>query len=131
MLSSEAVIDRAMVERVIAAGHSRVPVYEGQNKQAILGLVLVKELGLVDETAGVKINQLRLREMPFLRCDVPLYDVMKIFRFGRKRGCLDAVWVPCPLGDWCCLSWGCMCSWHAVLCCTLPASAATVCLLSG
>lgn len=54
--------------------------------QAIIGLVLVKELGLVDETAGVRIKELRLREMPFLRADVPLYDVLKIFRFGRKRG---------------------------------------------
>ena len=33
MLSSEAVIDKALLERVIAAGHSRVPVYGGDNKQ--------------------------------------------------------------------------------------------------
>ncbi len=33
MLSSEAVIDRALVERVVSAGHSRVPVYEAENKQ--------------------------------------------------------------------------------------------------
>ena len=35
--------------------------------QAIMGLILVKELVLVAEQAGVKVNQLRLREMPFLR----------------------------------------------------------------
>lgn len=40
----------------------------------------------MDETAGTRIKELRLREMPFLRADVPLYDVLKIFRFGRKRG---------------------------------------------
>lgn len=92
MVSNEAVIDRALVERVVAAGHSRLPVYEGENKQAIIGLVLVKELGLVDETAGTRINELRLREMPFLRADVPLYDVLKIFRFGRKHmACLTKV----------------------------------------
>jgi len=35
--------------------------------QNIVGLVLVKELLLVDEDAGVKIRDLRLRELPFMR----------------------------------------------------------------
>ena len=35
--------------------------------QNIIGLVLVKELLLVDEQAGVRVNQLRLRELPFIR----------------------------------------------------------------
>lgn len=35
--------------------------------QNIIGLILVKELVLVDEDAGVRIKDLRLREMPFLR----------------------------------------------------------------
>lgn len=29
---------------------------------------MVKELVLVDETAGVKVKDLKLREVPFLRC---------------------------------------------------------------
>ena len=33
MLSSEAVIDQALLRDMIGAGHSRVPVYEGENKQ--------------------------------------------------------------------------------------------------
>ena len=35
--------------------------------QNIVGLVLVKELLLVDEQAGVRVSQLRLRELPFIR----------------------------------------------------------------
>ena len=34
----------------------------------IVGLILVKELVLVDEDAGVKVKNLRIRELPFLRC---------------------------------------------------------------
>ena len=30
-------------------------------------MILVKELVLVDEQAGVRVKELRLREMPFLR----------------------------------------------------------------
>lgn len=35
--------------------------------QAIVGLILVKELLMVDEDAGVHIRDLRLRELPFMR----------------------------------------------------------------
>lgn len=34
MLSDDAVIDKHLLEGVISAGHSRVPVHEGSNKQA-------------------------------------------------------------------------------------------------
>ncbi|KAL4434041.1 hypothetical protein ABPG75_000482 [Micractinium tetrahymenae] len=92
MLPADAVINKRLLEGVIAAGHSRVPVHEGDNKQAILGLILVKDLLLVDETAGVRVRDVRLRDMPFLRADIPLYDVLKIFRFGRRHmACLTQV----------------------------------------
>ena len=35
--------------------------------QDILGLIIVKELVLVDENAGVAVKDLRLREVPFIR----------------------------------------------------------------
>lgn len=35
--------------------------------QNILGLILVKELVLVDENAGLTVKQLRLHELPFIR----------------------------------------------------------------
>ena len=38
----------------------------------------MKELVLVDETAGIRVKDLRLRELPFLRADIPMYDVMKV-----------------------------------------------------
>ena len=37
MLSSDATISKELLAEVIAAGHSRMPVYEGTNKQAGLG----------------------------------------------------------------------------------------------
>ena len=38
-----------------------------------MGLILVKELLLVDEDAGVHIRDLRLRELPFMRRALPLW----------------------------------------------------------
>ncbi|KAL4434431.1 hypothetical protein ABPG75_000872 [Micractinium tetrahymenae] len=84
MLSADAVINMQLLHEVINAGHSRVPVYS-ENRQNILGLILVKELVLVDENAGVRVRDLRLREVPFIRADIPCYDVLKIFRMGRSH----------------------------------------------
>ena len=39
----------------------------------------------MDELAGIRIKELKLREVPFLRADVPLYDVMKV---GGAPTCL-------------------------------------------
>ena len=35
--------------------------------QTLLGLILTKELLLVDENAGIRVKDLRLRELPFMR----------------------------------------------------------------
>lgn len=140
MLSSDDEINDELLQRVIQAGHSRVPVYAQNNKQvghagrfgasallgylasectqppchcaqvglpgkraarkaahtwgysvaghhsrttkrqtamnqmcgplhmqAILGVVLIKELVLVDEDIGVRVGELRIRDAPFIR----------------------------------------------------------------
>ncbi|KAL4420313.1 hypothetical protein ABPG77_010218 [Micractinium sp. CCAP 211/92] len=84
MLAADDVINMELLHKVINAGHSRVPVYSG-SRQNILGLVLVKELVLVDETKGLTVNQLRLHELPFIRADIPMYDALKIFKMGRSH----------------------------------------------
>ncbi|KAL4421316.1 hypothetical protein ABPG75_010607 [Micractinium tetrahymenae] len=85
MLSSEAEVNGELLLRILGRGHSRLPVYEGANKENIMGLVLVKELLLVDEDEGAKIRDLRLRELPFLSVDTMLYDVLRVFRYGRSH----------------------------------------------
>eukprot|EP00887_Chlorella_sp_A99_P002918 scaffold6.g2918.t1 len=79
------------MEKIIAKGHSRVPVFDG-HRQDVIGLILVKELLLVDEDRGVQVNELRIRELPCLRADIPLYDTLKLFRMGRSHmACLTRV----------------------------------------
>ncbi|GAB4822256.1 hypothetical protein N2152v2_009302 [Parachlorella kessleri] len=84
MVPSDSVVDRDLLRQVIHVGHSRVPVFEG-SRQNIIGVILVKELVLVDEDDGIIVKDLRLREVPFLRADIPLYEIFKIFRTGRSH----------------------------------------------
>ena len=53
--------------------------------QNLIGVLLVKELPLADPHGGLRVADLRLRELQFLSADVPLYDVLKIFRMGRAH----------------------------------------------
>lgn len=66
-LSSDEAITPALLRRVLAAGHSRIPVHSGTNTNHILGLVLAKELVLDESNAGKHIRDLPLREVPFIR----------------------------------------------------------------
>jgi metal transporter CNNM len=44
MLSDEDVMNEELVAKILCMGHSRVPVYAGQDRKNIIGLLLVKEL---------------------------------------------------------------------------------------
>ena len=48
MLSADTLMDEETLMKVLRLGHSRVPVHAPGNRQAILGILLVKELVLID-----------------------------------------------------------------------------------
>ena len=82
-LPTDAVLNTATLERIVASGHSRIPVHEPGEPEAIVGMLLAKELILVDHNAGVRVRDLRLRSLPFLRGDTSLYDMLRLFETGR------------------------------------------------
>lgn len=53
MLSADTVLDEETLMKVLRLGHSRVPVHQPGNRQAILGILLVKELVLLDPSMKV------------------------------------------------------------------------------
>ena len=44
----------------------------------IKGLVLVKELALVDPDDCMEVREQRMRGLPALRADIPMYDLLKV-----------------------------------------------------
>lgn len=44
MVSSDDILNEALVARILATGHSRVPVFSGRDRSNVVGLLLVKEL---------------------------------------------------------------------------------------
>ena len=51
----------------------------------ILGLLLVKELVLVDLYANIAVSTQKVRALPHLRADTAMYDLLKLFQSGRTH----------------------------------------------
>jgi hypothetical protein len=47
-----------------------------------VGQILVKELILVDKNANVRVSDITMRSLPFMRCDTSLYDMLRLFEAG-------------------------------------------------
>lgn len=60
MLSADTLLDEETLMKILRLGHSRVPVHVPGNRQAILGILLVKELVLIDPAEKVPRSQRRL-----------------------------------------------------------------------
>ena len=65
----------------MAHSHTHVLVMLGRHK--VIGVILVKELAMVDKSAKTPVSSLKMRSLPFLRGNTPLYDLLRLFETGR------------------------------------------------
>mmetsp|Transcript_1813 Transcript_1813/g.5272 ORF Transcript_1813/g.5272 Transcript_1813/m.5272 type:complete len:559 (-) Transcript_1813:404-2080(-) len=85
MLSSDSVLDGETLARILRMGHSRVPVHQAGDRSHLLGVVLVKELVLLDPDDRVRVDCMRIRQVPFLSAGTPMYDLLRLFQTGRSH----------------------------------------------
>jgi metal transporter CNNM len=52
-------------------------------RKDIIGIILVKELILIDKGASIRVGDLKMRSAPHLRTDTRLYDMLRLFETGR------------------------------------------------
>lgn len=99
MLSNNQKLDDSTVEAIMSSKpFSRLPVYRGDNKKDIIGLILVKELlEYVKKFPDSPVSSLKIRPLPRLSASTPMYDMLKLFRTGRSHMAL--LTQPPPSGD--------------------------------
>lgn len=68
MLSEDDELNSATMNRILASGHSRIPVHRAGNSQEIVGIILVKELILIDPNSGVKVYEVKMR--PIIKINI-------------------------------------------------------------
>lgn len=83
-------LDWDTIQKILARGHSRVPVYDG-NKRNLVGLLLVKTLVTVRAEDEVPIKQIGIRKIPRVPSDMPLYDILNEFQKGSHMAAVTKV----------------------------------------
>ncbi|KAJ3331696.1 hypothetical protein HDU76_002454 [Blyttiomyces sp. JEL0837] len=77
-------LDRETMQTLMDAGHSRVPVYNA-SREDIIGVVLVKQLVLLDPDDAIPLADIRIGRLPRIRNDTPLYEILHVFEEGGSH----------------------------------------------
>ncbi|KAI7982956.1 DUF21 domain-containing protein [Camellia lanceoleosa] len=77
-------LDWEAIGKILARGHSRVPVYSG-NPTNIIGLLLVKSLLTVRAETETPVSAVSIRRIPRVPADMPLYDILNEFQKGSSH----------------------------------------------
>ncbi|BBH10314.1 CBS domain-containing protein with DUF21 [Prunus dulcis] len=77
-------LDWEAIGKILARGHSRVPVYYG-NPRNIIGLLLVKNLLTVRAETETPVSAVSIRRIPRVPADMPLYDILNEFQKGSSH----------------------------------------------
>lgn len=85
MLSTNTVLNKSTFTLIMEQGYSRVPIYNADVKNDILGILLVKKLigskeGNTIETSGIK-----LRDTVYVHPNLTILDLLGIFQEGRSH----------------------------------------------
>jgi metal transporter CNNM len=84
MLPAASNLNRKTINTILDRGHSRIPIYL-QDRQHIIGTLLVKQLLLNDPSHETPIASLKLRKLPKVPYDTPLYEMLHIFEAGSSH----------------------------------------------
>ncbi|XP_057484171.1 DUF21 domain-containing protein At4g14240-like [Actinidia eriantha] len=77
-------LDWEAIGKILARGHSRVPVYSG-NPTNVIGLLLVKSLLTVRAETETPVSAVSIRRIPRVPADMPLYDILNEFQKGSSH----------------------------------------------
>ncbi|CAN8324450.1 unnamed protein product [Cochlearia groenlandica] len=77
-------LDWEAMGKILARGHSRVPVYSG-NPKNVIGLLLVKSLLTVRPETETFVSAVCIRRIPRVPADMPLYDILNEFQKGSSH----------------------------------------------
>ncbi|KAI3749354.1 hypothetical protein L2E82_19963 [Cichorium intybus] len=77
-------LDWEAIGKILAKGHSRIPVYSG-NPTNIIGLLLVKSLLTVRAETETPVSSVSIRRIPRVPADMPLYDILNEFQKGGSH----------------------------------------------
>ena len=84
-MSADAVLDEALMDEILSAGYSRIPIYEPSNPQNFVGMLLVKILITYDPEDGKRVRDFALATLPETRPETSCLDIVNFFQEGKSH----------------------------------------------
>lgn len=89
-LSIDDTLDEIVVDKIMSAGYSRIPVY-ADDKTNYVGMLLTKRLISYDPEDALPVKDMQLSTLPETGPDTSCLDILNFFQEGKSKsdGCVS------------------------------------------
>ena len=84
-ISNNTILDEANICKVFSSGYSRIPVFEGTKKTCIVGILMTRQLILLNDTDNCPVSRLPLYVPHCIAPDTNLVNIINLFQTGGGR----------------------------------------------
>ncbi|KAJ4349374.1 cell agglutination protein Mam3 [Didymosphaeria variabile] len=84
-MSSDTVLDEKMMENILSAGYSRIPIHTPDNPDNFVGMLLVKMLITYDPEDALRVRDFALATLPETRPETSCLDIINFFQEGKSH----------------------------------------------
>ncbi|KAG0007999.1 hypothetical protein BGZ80_003973, partial [Entomortierella chlamydospora] len=84
-LSEDAILDEQLMEQIVSAGYSRIPIYRHDDSYNFIGMLLVKRLITYDPEDHIAVRQFTINTLPEVSPDTSCLDILNFFQEGRSH----------------------------------------------
>ncbi|KAF9912713.1 hypothetical protein EC991_009449 [Linnemannia zychae] len=84
-LSEDAILDEQLMEEIVNAGHSRIPIYRHDDPSNFIGMLLVKRLITYDPEDHIPVRQFKINSLPEAAPNTSCLDILNFFQEGRSH----------------------------------------------
>jgi metal transporter CNNM len=84
-MSVDTVLDERMMNIILSAGYSRIPIHTPDNPKNFVGMLLVKMLITYDPEDAVCVREFALATLPETRPETSCLDIINFFQEGKSH----------------------------------------------
>ncbi|KAF9135644.1 hypothetical protein BGW39_001524 [Mortierella sp. 14UC] len=84
-LSEDTILDEQLMEEIVHAGHSRIPIYRHDDPSNFIGMLLVKRLITYDPEDHIPVRQFKINSLPEAAPNTSCLDILNFFQEGRSH----------------------------------------------
>lgn len=84
-MSSDTVLDEEMMDNILSAGYSRIPIHTPNKPKDFVGMLLVKMLITYDPEDALRVRDFALATLPETRPETSCLDIINFFQEGKSH----------------------------------------------